>query len=518
MKSFLRSLFLSFFLVGSIGILPVSPVLAQATPPASGPQAQFCQFTCQSGSGNLVETVDYEGGICAGGVFRPDPQMCQRRCDETCGRQGGSCARTATPRCAAAPVQWNCVCGCRPRGGGDISEVMTTEHQCAVGEDGRASGEACRSSCAAVCGQSSREYVTDRAPTCRAAQPPTAEVPSTNDQSSSGDALVGTGTHPIPSAPALSLTFPDPLGGNLTVNSLIGNIVRIVVGLVGVLFVGVFMWSGFLYLTAGGDGKQTKTAKDGITNAVLGLAVVMLSYVLVSFLIETTNRLQGDTAPTDQTASSQSTTPGRSSDTSANSSFGNTGAPATPGSPQDACRRFYGSDPSTCTTNGSCPSGVTSLEGLFALWGPTLSSVQAGGGRTAADVCRACITTEIENSQGRFPGLDNTCVPALTNFWRVACATQCSAGRTPSGATGAGGGADDGTTTNFCNLDIYNTRSSDAGSSLCNQCITYWSTGDNADVVAGVACAQPREKAAVWCGSNETRSHHQSPGYCNIVR
>lgn len=64
------------------------------------------------------------------------------------------------------------------------------------------------------------------------------------------------------------------------------GIVRWVLGLLGVAAVIMIIYGGYLWLTAGGEDKQVEDAKKTIRAAVIGLAIVLLSYS-ISILVVT---------------------------------------------------------------------------------------------------------------------------------------------------------------------------------------------------------------------------------------
>ncbi len=80
--------------------------------------------------------------------------------------------------------------------------------------------------------------------------------------------------------------YENPLG-NATVPQLIGRIITQVLPLVGSLFLLMFIWGGFLWLTSDGDETHIKKARTTLTNAVIGLAIIMAAYIIVSFLLNT---------------------------------------------------------------------------------------------------------------------------------------------------------------------------------------------------------------------------------------
>lgn len=47
------------------------------------------------------------------------------------------------------------------------------------------------------------------------------------------------------------------------------------------------VYAGFLYMTAGGNPDQAKKGQQGIVNALIGLVIVALSYLIVRVVINT---------------------------------------------------------------------------------------------------------------------------------------------------------------------------------------------------------------------------------------
>jgi hypothetical protein len=65
----------------------------------------------------------------------------------------------------------------------------------------------------------------------------------------------------------------------------VGKIISIVIGFSGIVLVGYFLYSGFLWMTSGGDDKQAKQARTSLTNAVVGLVIVTASFAMANFVI-----------------------------------------------------------------------------------------------------------------------------------------------------------------------------------------------------------------------------------------
>lgn len=59
---------------------------------------------------------------------------------------------------------------------------------------------------------------------------------------------------------------------------------RSVVTLGGIAFIIFFIWGGIEWLTAGGDKTKVETAQKMITNAFIGLAILVSSFAIITFI------------------------------------------------------------------------------------------------------------------------------------------------------------------------------------------------------------------------------------------
>jgi len=76
----------------------------------------------------------------------------------------------------------------------------------------------------------------------------------------------------------------NPLGtGNIY--ELIGRIIKALLGLSGSIALLMFVYGGFQYLTSAGDPGKVKKGKDTLVNAVLGLAIIFGSFIVVNQII-----------------------------------------------------------------------------------------------------------------------------------------------------------------------------------------------------------------------------------------
>jgi hypothetical protein len=73
----------------------------------------------------------------------------------------------------------------------------------------------------------------------------------------------------------------------------IGQIVNAMLGILGALFLVLIMYGGAQYMLAGGDSKKVESAKQTITNAILGMLVVAASYAIATFVVNTVSGVTG---------------------------------------------------------------------------------------------------------------------------------------------------------------------------------------------------------------------------------
>ncbi|OGE82383.1 MAG: hypothetical protein A3B10_02810 [Candidatus Doudnabacteria bacterium RIFCSPLOWO2_01_FULL_44_21] len=57
--------------------------------------------------------------------------------------------------------------------------------------------------------------------------------------------------------------------------------IKVFLGVVGVLAVAFLIYGGFRYITSAGNEEQAESAKKIIQNSIIGLIIIILSYVIV---------------------------------------------------------------------------------------------------------------------------------------------------------------------------------------------------------------------------------------------
>jgi len=73
--------------------------------------------------------------------------------------------------------------------------------------------------------------------------------------------------------------------GDISVPGVIARIIRRLLSVVGAIALVFFVWGGVKYMTAAGDEKKVKEARDMLVTTVSGLVAIFVSYALLSLLI-----------------------------------------------------------------------------------------------------------------------------------------------------------------------------------------------------------------------------------------
>jgi len=85
----------------------------------------------------------------------------------------------------------------------------------------------------------------------------------------------------------LEAGYNTPSGGAVSdwLDTIVGQIITVVLGFLGVIFLILIIYSGFQWMTAGGNEETITKAKKRLTNAVIGLVIVMAGYIISYFVI-----------------------------------------------------------------------------------------------------------------------------------------------------------------------------------------------------------------------------------------
>lgn len=295
------------FLFGAV--LVGAPVLAQETPPAAPETPEtpnYCVYRCSASEPSTTDSAEYARwksfampiAECRTG------DTCAQQCEIDCAsRSGGTTGggttgrrhaqRGAAPTAPAAevgsacdrenvqsvPIAPQCSEGlASPRPNGATAGVCLFKCPGTANWNSGFFPQACTAQgCSFLCNTTCGTTCGESSSSCQ----PIPGQGNTNFQASTqGAAATSTGRTGAVGPYGLR----DPLGG-ATPQRLIAGFIRYILGFVGALFFGMFVWSGILWMTAGGDVEKVKTAKSTIVNAAIGMFIVAASYTIVSLII-----------------------------------------------------------------------------------------------------------------------------------------------------------------------------------------------------------------------------------------
>jgi hypothetical protein len=113
---------------------------------------------------------------------------------------------------------------------------------------------------------------------------------------------------PTAAAPVMSALMPAPVRAEIDLNSqldyvnetagyndaggsnqlqdTIGTLISVFLGLLGIVFLLLTIYAGWLWMTAQGDPKKVEKATTLLTQAVIGLVILLSAYAISSFVID----------------------------------------------------------------------------------------------------------------------------------------------------------------------------------------------------------------------------------------
>ncbi|HBR81133.1 MAG: hypothetical protein UX09_C0006G0008 [Candidatus Uhrbacteria bacterium GW2011_GWE2_45_35] len=75
------------------------------------------------------------------------------------------------------------------------------------------------------------------------------------------------------------------MGGAEDLTTVIGNLINVVLGVLGIIFLVLVVYAGFLYLTDQGGGEKAKKAMKLLTTAVIGIVIIVAAYAISNYVI-----------------------------------------------------------------------------------------------------------------------------------------------------------------------------------------------------------------------------------------
>ncbi|MFA6417381.1 MAG: hypothetical protein WCW61_04290 [Patescibacteria group bacterium] len=72
--------------------------------------------------------------------------------------------------------------------------------------------------------------------------------------------------------------------GDMSIGQVVSQIIRVVLGLLSIVFLILIIMAGFKWMTAGGNEEQIKKSTATIKAAVIGLVIVLAAYTITYFI------------------------------------------------------------------------------------------------------------------------------------------------------------------------------------------------------------------------------------------
>jgi lysylphosphatidylglycerol synthetase-like protein (DUF2156 family) len=67
--------------------------------------------------------------------------------------------------------------------------------------------------------------------------------------------------------------------------SIIGTIISVALSLLGIVFLTLLVYAGYVYMMAGGDETKVERAKHTIVRSIIGLTIVLCAYAIAKFVV-----------------------------------------------------------------------------------------------------------------------------------------------------------------------------------------------------------------------------------------
>lgn len=85
----------------------------------------------------------------------------------------------------------------------------------------------------------------------------------------------------------LGIEYPKSIGlGTQDVRTTASQIIKVALGLLGVVAVVIILIGGFTWMTAGGNTEKVDEAKKWIFSGIIGLAIILSAYAIAFFVLK----------------------------------------------------------------------------------------------------------------------------------------------------------------------------------------------------------------------------------------
>lgn len=73
--------------------------------------------------------------------------------------------------------------------------------------------------------------------------------------------------------------------GTSNIYQIAGRIINVVLGFLGIVLLGYMIYAGFLWMTSGGESDKAEQARTMITNAIIGLIIIVAAFAISTFVL-----------------------------------------------------------------------------------------------------------------------------------------------------------------------------------------------------------------------------------------
>ena len=92
-----------------------------------------------------------------------------------------------------------------------------------------------------------------------------------------------------------SITPGDSVSVEDTATNIVEKVIDYVIAFGGIVAILFLVWNGIKYITSNGDAKKAESARNGIINAIIGIAIIAAAYTILRFGVGVGNLVQDQT-------------------------------------------------------------------------------------------------------------------------------------------------------------------------------------------------------------------------------
>jgi amino acid transporter len=70
-----------------------------------------------------------------------------------------------------------------------------------------------------------------------------------------------------------------------SVRTVVGQVIKLILSFLGIIAIIIILYAGFIWMTAAGNEEKVSTARATLTAGLIGLAIIIVAYILTSFVI-----------------------------------------------------------------------------------------------------------------------------------------------------------------------------------------------------------------------------------------